>query len=303
MDFKMLKTFQTVVKYGSFNRAADELNYVQSTVTMQIQRLEAELGAQLIDRGKGFRLTEAGRLFYEQSLGIIRSMEQLQTRVSDVSLGDAGHIRLGITEPTASYRMPGILKGFMNDHPHIRISLEMLTTPILCERILKGDLDLALCTAPDMGTDLRYEPLFQEDFVVFMPNDSSLAGRDVIEPEDLQGHRLLITSLGCPYRRKLEMVMQERGIVTLDTMEIGSMTALKSYVESGFGIALLPRILVQPLPQGTTVREIHGDLIHMTLGLVCKESEFPLRQAAHKLYRYLKEKLLVSDSSKADRLA
>lgn len=52
MDLKTLKTFQMIVKYGSFNRAADEMNYVQSTVTMQIQKLEFDLGVQLIERGK-----------------------------------------------------------------------------------------------------------------------------------------------------------------------------------------------------------------------------------------------------------
>lgn len=73
MDLKTLKTFQMIVKHGSFIRAADEMNYVQSTVTMQIQKLESELGIQLIERGKKISLTEAGRLFYDQSLQIVKS--------------------------------------------------------------------------------------------------------------------------------------------------------------------------------------------------------------------------------------
>lgn len=64
MDLKTLKTFQTIVNFGSFNRAAEEMNYAQSTVTMQIQRLESDLGCQLLERGKQITLTEAGRLLY-----------------------------------------------------------------------------------------------------------------------------------------------------------------------------------------------------------------------------------------------
>lgn len=98
MDLKTLKTFQMIVKYGSFVRAAEEMNYVQSTVTMQIQKLESDLGVQLIERGKKIQLTEAGRLFHDQSLQIVKSMEQLQTNLSDLKLGEAGNIRIGVTE-------------------------------------------------------------------------------------------------------------------------------------------------------------------------------------------------------------
>ncbi|MDF2961023.1 MAG: transcriptional regulator [Paenibacillus sp.] len=291
MDLKTLKTFQMIVKYGSFIRAAQEMNYVQSTVTMQIQKLESELDVLLIERGKEIGLTEAGRLFYDQSLQIVKSMEQLQTSLSNLKSGEAGHIRIGVTEPTASYRLPGILRKFMNTYPNIRISVEISNTPVLSERMLKGEIDFSLSTAPGLGTNLYFEPLFQEEFVALMTENHPLAQKEVIVPEDFRGYRLLITSATCPYRRKLEMVIQEKGNVTLDTMEIGSMTALKFYVESGMGIALVPKIMVEPETRGTTVRKISGSLIHMTFGILCKESAYPFQLASQKLYNYLKQEL------------
>ncbi|MBE0339851.1 LysR family transcriptional regulator [Paenibacillus sp. 28ISP30-2] len=291
MDIKTLKTFQMIVNYGSFIRAAEEMNYAQSTVTMQMQRLESDMGVQLIERGKKIKLTEAGRVFYEQSLHIVKDMEQLQKNMEDLQWGTAGHIRLGVTEPTASYRLPAILKRFLSDYPNIQISIEFGNTPTLSEWILKGDIDLALCSAPDLGTELYFEPLCKENFVVLMPEHHPLAEKTSIGPEDLQGHRLLITSATCPYRRKLEMVMKEYGITTLDTMEIGSMTALKFYVESGLGIALVPQILANPVPTGTTTRELSGSLIDMTFGILCKTTEYPLKLAGSKLYSVLKQEL------------
>ncbi|NJJ39847.1 LysR family transcriptional regulator [Paenibacillus apii] len=293
MDLKTLKTFQLIVKYGSFVRAAEEMNYVQSTVTMQIQKLEAELGVQLIERGNGkeLRLTEAGRLFHGQSLQIVKNMEQIQTDLANLQLGESGHLRIGVTEPTASYRLPGILKGFMSTYPNIRISVEFGNTPLLSERTLKGELDFSLCSAPDIGTDLYFEPLFKEEFVALMPEDHPLALKETLSPEDIREHRLLITSATCPYRRKLEMVMQETGNLTLDTMEIGSMTALKFFVQSGLGIALVPKIIAEPVSAGTTTRSIQGSLIHMTFGLLSKASAYPPQLAGHKLYQYLKQHL------------
>lgn len=292
MDLKTLKTFQMIVKHGSFVRAAQELNYVQSTVTMQIQKLESELGVPLLERGKEIGLTEAGRLFYDQSLQIVKSMEQLQTSLSDMKAGEAGHLRIGATEPTASYRLPGILSEFMSVYPNIRISIEVSGTPILSEKILQGDIDFALCTAPGLGSDLYFEPLFQEEFVVLMPDYHPLALKERIVPEDFGGYRLLITSATCPYRRKLEMAIQEMGGVTFDTMEVGSMTALKFYVEKGLGIALVPKIMAWPEPRGTTVRLVGGSLIHMTIGMLCKQSAYPFRLASRKLYNDIKREFV-----------
>ncbi|WP_409340550.1 LysR family transcriptional regulator [Paenibacillus sp. MBLB4367] len=292
MDLKTLKTFQLIVKYGSFNRAAEEMNYVQSTVTMQIQKLESELGVQLIERGKKIRLTEAGRLFYEQGMQIVKSMELLQTNLADLQLGEAGYIRIGVTEPTASYRFPHILKRFISDFPKIRVSVDVANTPVLRERLLKGEIDFALCSAPDLGDELYFEPLLKEEFTLLMQENHPLAEKAIVAPDDIRGHRLLITSATCPYRKKVEMVLQESGHLPLDTMEIGSMTALKYYVESGLGIALVPKILVDPVPTGTTARAMSGGLIDMTFGILCKTSEYPLKHASAKLHHYLQQGLV-----------
>ncbi|KIL39722.1 transcriptional regulator [Gordoniibacillus kamchatkensis] len=291
MDLKTLKTFQTIVKYGSFMRAAEELNYVQSTVTMQIQKLEADLGVQLIERGKPFRLTEAGRLFHEQSLHVVKNMEQLQANLADLRLGEAGAIRLGATEPTASYRLPAVLERFLSQFPKIRISVDFANTPVLSERLRKGDIDLALCSSPEFGSELYFEPLFKEEFAVLVPANHPLAHKTAIAPDDIRGHRLLITSETCPYRKKLETVLQESGNIPLDTMEIGSMTALKYYVESGLGIALVPKIVLSPVPAGTAVRPISGTPIDMAIGILSKPSDYPLKLATTKLYQFLKREL------------
>ncbi|WP_274365861.1 LysR family transcriptional regulator [Paenibacillus thermotolerans] len=293
MDLKTLKSFQLVAKYGSFIRAADEMNYAQSTITMQIQKLEANLGVQLIERGKKIRLTEAGRLFYEQSLQIVKNMERLRESMYDYRMGEAGDLRLGVTEPTASYRLPDLLKRFLSQYPKIRISVDIANTTTLSERLLKGDIDVALCSAPDFGSDLFFEPLFQEKFAVLLPENHPLADKEAIAPDDLRGYRLLITSATCPYRRKLETVLKESGNNSLDTMEIGSMTALNYYVESGLGIALVPKIsLEKALPPETTVRAMKGSPIDMTFGILCKASEYPLKPASAKLYEFLKQELI-----------
>ncbi|KAI7253374.1 hypothetical protein KC345_g11383, partial [Hortaea werneckii] len=214
-----------------------------------IQKLEAQLGVQLLERGKQQNsLTEAGRLFYEQSLQIVKDMELLQNSLADLQSGGAGNVRIGVTDPTASYRLPKLLQKFMARFPRIELSVEIAGTAALCEQLLRGELDMILCSAPQLGTELHFEPLFIEEFVLLLPGDHALAGETEITADRLRGHRLLITAAGCPYRKKLESVLQESAGPPLNTMEIGSMTSLKFYVESGIGMAFVPGIMLQPLP-------------------------------------------------------
>lgn len=290
MDFKNIKTFHLIVKYGSFIRAAEEMNYAQSTVTMQIHKLESDLGVELIERGKKIRLTEAGRLFYEQSLQIVSSIERLQSSLGDLQSGEAGHVRIGVTEPTASHRLPAILRGFRPRFPKIELSIEIGSSVELGGRVLRGELDMAICSIPDLSPELYFDPLFDEKFVVLMPSGYSLASQAIVAPTDLKGIRLLITSATCPYRRKLEMVLRESGITPLETMEIGSMTALPYYVEAGLGVALVPEIGLRPLPAGTVMRPL-AQPVDMTFGLLSRGPDYPLSITSARVYQYLKQEL------------
>ncbi|MCS7461951.1 LysR family transcriptional regulator [Paenibacillus doosanensis] len=291
MDIKTLRTFQRIAELGSFHRAAEEMNYAQSTVTMQMQKLESDVGAQLIERGKKLALTEAGRLFYEQSKSIVKQMEQLQSSIADLQLGEAGHLRLGVVEPCASYRLPAVLQRFVSGWPNIRVSVEIASSPQLCERVARGELDLALCSAPELGSELYYEPLYIERFVLLVPERHPLASKPSVTPAELREHRLLITSAGCPYRRKLDIALQEAGSAPPDTMEIGSMAALKYYVQSGLGIALIPHSALNPPPDGTAMLPLNGRMADISCGLACKAANYPLGLAGGRLYRFLSQEL------------
>ncbi|WP_019423419.1 LysR family transcriptional regulator [Paenibacillus sp. OSY-SE] len=291
MDLKALKTFHRIVSLGGFNRAAEELNYAQSTVTMQIKKLEAELGILLIERGKLFQLTEAGRVFHQQSTHIVKDIEHLEATMSDMLVGEAGNIRVGAVEPIASCQLPGILDRFLSKYPKIRISVDIANTAALSERLLKGELDLALCSRQDIGTALYFEPLFSEDLVFLVPERHPLASNPTLSFEDIKHHRMLLTSKNCLYRKKIEIALQERCENQVETMEISSMAAMKHYVEGGLGIALVPKSIASPQLSGTVARKINGTRISITFGMLCKAADYPLKLACAKLYQYLKQEL------------
>ena len=178
MDLKTIKTFKTVVKFSSFQRAAEELNYAQSTITMHIKSLEEELNVTLLERGKNFQLTEAGRLLNDKGDLLLKGFDSLKNAMEELLNGESGVIRLGVMEPTASYRIPSILKQFIERYPKIQLSIQIHSNNALIDMVKKEEIDLALCTAPEMSQDTVFLPLFQEKVVLLVPESHPLSGNE-----------------------------------------------------------------------------------------------------------------------------
>ncbi|MNC29433.1 HTH-type transcriptional regulator GltC [compost metagenome] len=135
--------------------------------------------------------------------------------------------------------------------------------------------------------------MFTEVFVLLLPEGHPLISAPSVTADHLRGHRLLITAPTCPYRKKLESVLKESAGPPLDTMEIGSMSALKFYVESGLGIALVPEVTLDPVPAGTVYRRLEGRAVDMTCGIICRIADYPLKPAVRRLYDLIRQELAV----------
>ncbi|MBB6693526.1 LysR family transcriptional regulator [Cohnella xylanilytica] len=294
MDFRTLKTFHTIVNTGNYHKAAEELQYVQSTITMQIQKLEADLGVKLLERGRknGIRLTDAGRLFYDKAAQLIKEYEGVKSALADWKHGDAGTVRLGVVEPAASYRLPLALTAFYRQYPKIDVSVQIGNTQALIGGLLKGELDLLLCTPPETGFGTIFEPLFAERVALLVPAGHRLASwKRPVRVADLRHERLLMTSAVCPYRNKLESALTDRGASPYHGIEITSTTALKHYVQAGYGVAVVPVVTVDPVPEGTvlkTVADLDADLV---TGILKRADRTTLGAAGEKLMLALRREL------------
>lgn len=291
MDLRLLKTFQAIVKWGSFQRAAEELQYVQSTVTMQIQKLESDLGVKLLDRSKKVRLTEAGRLLYEQATLLLKNYEYLQNLIKEWSQGEAGILRLGVMEPTASWRLPALLAPFRERYPKVQFRIQVANTYVLHQMLEEDAIDLAICTIPEIGGGTVFEPLFVEKLGLLVPKDSELARKPEVVLKDLEDQSLLLTTSTCPYRRELERLLLEKGVSPKYGPEIGSLSALQFYVEAGFGVAVVPCITVSPPPEGTVLKPIADLNSGLVTGLMRKSNSLLLSLAGERLIDTLRSGL------------
>ncbi|WP_042198655.1 LysR family transcriptional regulator [Paenibacillus camerounensis] len=256
MESRHLFTFLVVVEAGSFTRAAQKLDYAQSSITAQIQALEIELGQPLFDRiGKKIMLTDAGRrlLPYAQEISRMHALAEGALR-SETEL--SGVLRIGAPESLAAFRLPGIIKEFRMSHPQVRITLKPGVCWELTEMARTGELDLVFLLQPDTEyKDLTCETLIQVEMTLVAPLDHPLTALQEVMPLDLKQETILHTEAGCTYRTLFERHLNSHGVYPDPNLEFWSIEAIKQCVMSGLGISFLPLITVRnELSEGKLAR-------------------------------------------------
>ena len=242
MDLRHLATFRTVLREGSFLKAARALGLAQPTVTLHVQELEQELGLELFDRrGRRRPLTRAGELFAERALPILEGIDALTESMAEIRDARGGRLHIGSIEPAASERITPILASLRRERPALQVRLEVSGTAGVCRAVANGDVDVGICSPPLAGLDLRFEPLFSQELVLLIPSRHPLARSRSLRASDLEGQPLLATEPGCSYRGAVEAAFQKRAVHPRWALETGSMETLKAAVRQGLGIALLPR--------------------------------------------------------------
>ena len=275
VEFKHLQTFQAVAAEGSFLKAAEKLQYAQSTITLHIQKLEEELGVQLFSRqNRRTELTVAGRTLQSHADHLLYRAEQLQQAMAGLVTGEVGHLRIGSVEPVASVHLPIVLVEFCRQYPKVRLTLEVGVTRTISRKVAAGELDLAVCSPPAANLNLDFYLLLQDPISLLLPASHALAEHQHITVADLSKERLILTEEHCPYRDVLEKALLSQGINLYSGVESMSSGALKQMVHYELGIGVLPSAAIAPLPHGTVERRLSDLDLNLSNGLAMNPEIF-----------------------------
>lgn len=288
MDLRTIRTFQTIVELGSFHAAAEHLNYAQSTITLHIKKLEKELGVTLFDRNQNFQLTPAGLLFKTKGQVLLKAHDHMKLSFEEMRDGQSAVIRLGVMEPTASYRLPFYLKKLYARFPKVQVTLQIHGSQVLAEMVARNEVDAAICSPLSMTDGTVFERIWQEDMVLLVPNSHRLRTQDTVSLADIQQENLVITNRFCPFRGAFEQEMLARNFLPSYGMEVSNMLTLKYYVAAGFGPAIVPFVAVNPPPEGTIIRRIGDFQTGLTVGIM-KKVEGSLSPPLEALLKLIKE--------------
>jgi LysR family transcriptional regulator, cell division regulator len=240
MDAADLRVFQSVAGLGSMNKAALELNTVQSNVTARIRSLEDEVGFALFERtNRGVTLTAAGKRLLPFAARAARLLDDARRAVADEGT-PSGILTIGSLDTTAALHLSPILAAYVATYPEVDFSLRTGTSCELVEQVLNRQLDGAYVCGPADHPDLLVEPFVREELVILTaPAITSFEA--LIKKPDL---KIIVLKAGCSYRLQLEAMLARRGIVGVRQLEFGTLEAIIGCVSAGVGVTLLPRALI-----------------------------------------------------------
>lgn len=238
MDIKDLTVFYEVAKESNISHAAQNLNYVQSGVTMRIKQLENELGVPLFYRnGKGVTLTSNGEILLTYTKQIIHLMDQSIKAVQSNGTEPKGTLKIGCTESTTAVRLPSILATYYEKYPQVELIFETNTTEQLTHLVLERKLDGAFIAGTTQHAELHTNIFREEELVLISKNPLSSF-------KEIDGMNLLAFSHGCYYRSLLEDGLQEGGVSPKRVLEFGTIEAILACVKSGMGIAIMMKSIL-----------------------------------------------------------
>ncbi len=240
MDAADLRVFEAVARLGGMNRAAEELNTVQSNVTARIRLLEENVGASLFRRhSRGVTLTAAGQRLLPYATRIQQLLQEAR-RVCRDDGTPAGRLTVGALETTAALRLSAHLSAFVASYPGVDLVLRTGTSCELIKDVLEHRLEGAFVCGPVHHPELEHRLAFTEELAI-LSSPSTVSLDEVLSRPDL---KLVVLRAGCSYRQRLEDILARRGIVGTRLLEFGTLEAILGCVGAGIGITLMPRGLV-----------------------------------------------------------
>ncbi len=259
MQLRHLTTFAAVAETLSFTKAAARLHLAQSSVTEQIQSLEAEFGTALFHRRhRELALTEAGHQLAAFAPGILGLAEKARAAVANVVVDDAP-IVIAAHEALAATRISALITAFTTAHPHARIDLRGADSLVLPDDLLNGDVDIAfLFGEVAKRRQLISQVIAQEPLLVVAPAGYHRWGAQGLSLRQLRDAPFVITPEGTPYRDMFDLAFPAGEARPRVLHEVATLPDLFTAVVQGEGCALVPRVSLRHISDAIVQLPWHG---------------------------------------------
>jgi LysR family hydrogen peroxide-inducible transcriptional activator len=243
MTITQLKYVLAVAEHKNFTLAAEKCFVTQPTLSMQIQKVEEELGIQIFDRTKKpIQLTEIGQKIVNQSKNIVNEADRIQDIVDQQKGFIGGEFRLAIIPTVMPTLLPMFLNNFIKKYPKVKLIIEELNTNDIIEKLNNGHLDAAIAATPLQEDKIKEVVLYYEPFVAYIPENHNTFSKKEIEIEDLDINEILLLQDGHCFRDGILNLCrnQNKNEKSHFQLNSGSFETLIKLADEGLGITLLP---------------------------------------------------------------
>lgn len=270
-------------EHRHFVKAAEACHVTQPTLSMQVKKLEDELGVLLFDRSrKPLIPTDVGMIVVEQARQILRETRKIENVLLEFKNTVSGELKIGIIPTISPYLMPHIIKIISEKHPDIKVRVKEMFTEAILQNLKNDHIDVGIAATPIDAEGFQERPLFKERFMLYVNSGHPAYHKKEFTTEDLLQEPLWLLSEGNCFRN------QSVKICSLDKMlrsrsnfiyESGSLETLKRVVDVEGGATVLPQWAVLDLfpEESDHVRSIQGDHTARQVSLITSRNFAKIR--------------------------
>ena len=247
MELQQLRYFVAVADRGTFTAAAQELHVAQPSVSKQVRKLEADLGAVLLERRKtGIALTAAGAILLPWARRVLADVDGARSEVAGLASLERGRLSVGATPSLSTVLLPRVLASFHGAHPGVTLAVVEAGSRDLVERLASGDLDLALVILPVPREELFDTlPLLREELVLAVSRRHPLASRKIVKVGELRGVPLVMFRDGYDLRSATVAACEQAGFHPTFAVAGAEMDGVLRMAAAGVGVAIVPSMVVE----------------------------------------------------------
>ncbi|HKX84231.1 MAG TPA: LysR family transcriptional regulator [Pyrinomonadaceae bacterium] len=242
MDINQLEVLVTVAKERSFSRAAEVLDRTQPAVSQAIRRLEHEIGEQLFDRSsKDGTLTFAGEVLLDYARQMLNLRHTAQNALTELRELHSGKVTISANEHTVFALLP-VIREFRKRHPLIKIEVRRGVASRIPKEITAREVELGVISFKPTDESVKSVPMIADELTLIVAPNHRLASKQTVSVTDLGGEIFVAHNAISPYRQRVIETFERHKTPLNILVELPSLEAIKRLVETGVGIALVPKL-------------------------------------------------------------
>ena len=247
-NLSQYKIFYEVAKAGNISKAAKELYISQPAISKAISKLEDSLGLSLFTRSsRGVQLTSEGEILFEHAKEAFDTLSRGEQELKRIQEFDIGHLRIGVSNTLCKYVLLPYLKTFIDQYPHMKVTIESQSTAQTLSRLEQQKLDIGLIAEPKTRRSLSFMPVMRiED--TFVCTKSYLDNLKIREGEDVNifsAGTVLLLDRNNMTRTHIDAYFAEHNIEIKQVLEATTMDLLIEFAKTGLGVGCVIREFVR----------------------------------------------------------
>ena len=241
MTITQLKYTLAVAEYGNFTTASEKCFVTQPTLSMQVQKLEEELGVTIFNRStKPLQVTEVGEKVLIQARKIVEESSRMNDVISEEKGIIGGTLKVGIIPTVSSTLLPLFLNIFIKKHKNVELKIEEYNTDTLSKKLEDNTIDCAIAATPLNNSKIIERPIYYEPFVAYVPDHHFLSGNKSLELDDLSNSDLLILQDGHCFRNQVLNLCSIDDVNKKYELKSGSFETLINLSNNGPWMTIIP---------------------------------------------------------------